>query len=192
MKNMLPMALVLIGGCGAPPPPDRDAASGIDAQDVILQASGMRVEAGRLTLRAGGAGLASLLGAAPGDTEPAVEVEVRADRVTIDARRREARFEGNVRLRRGEVELSCDRLVAQTDDASRLLRARAEGNVRVQVAGSRVTAPQADIDLPGGVLRFARGATIERAGARIEGESVEVRLDGGQVLLLRARGTFRL
>jgi lipopolysaccharide transport protein LptA len=192
MTSMAPIALALLAGCSAPPRTEPGAEARVDARDAVLQAGATRVTAGRLTLRAGGAGLASLLGAAPGDAPRPVELDVRADRVTIDARRREARFEGNVRLSRDEVELSCDRLVAETDDASRLRRARAEGNVRVVVAGSRVTAPEADLDLSAGVLRFARGAAVERAGARIEGASVEVRLDGGQVLLLRARGTFRL
>lgn len=183
--------LVLVVACSTPPraaPPDAQ----LQADVVHVESPGLSLRAGRLVVR-GGAALGALLGAAPAGTTPQDEapIDVQADRVTLDVRRHQATFEGDVRLRRGSAEITCRKLSAQTGEHGELRHARAEGDVRVRVGGVTATAPVAELDLVRGIVALSGGVTIERADARLAGDRVDLRLDGAEVVMHRVRGTFR-
>jgi lipopolysaccharide export system protein LptA len=189
MTTLLSLAFA-IASC-APDAPSRPSDTDLRATDALVESPGLRLRADRLAVR-GGPVLGALLGAAPAPLpREGAAIDVRADEVTLEPRRHVARFEGNVRLERGSAAVSCRRLVAETGEHGELRHARAEGDVRVETGNLTASAPVAELDLVAGLVSLSGGVTIERADARLESDSVDLRLDGGQVVLRRVRGTFR-
>ena len=64
--------------------------------------------------------------------------------------------------------------------------------MRVRIAAVTVTAPVAELDLARGKVKMVGGVVVEQRDARLTGESVEMPLSGGPIVIARARGSFRL
>jgi lipopolysaccharide transport protein LptA len=195
----LPLLVLGIAACAGPPGARTQKPSGeafAEGLEVRLPHAVMR--AGRASLGAAGlAALDVLVGTAHADPVNAPdasleEVEVDADRLTLDGSGGAALLTGHVRLRRGALSLTCDRLTTRSDASGALVEARAEGSVRVQRGGLVATAAAARLDLARGEVVLDGPVRLVRAEGTVEGARVVVALSDGRVTVERARGRLRL
>jgi len=117
-------------------------------------------------------------------------LDVDADRVTLDARGGEARFEGSVTARQGTTRLTCPRLVARMDDAQRLTHLSAEGGVRLETDSAVATARVATWSAAQALLVLEGDVTLTRGADTLSGARLEYHAPSGRVTLERARGRF--
>jgi len=117
-------------------------------------------------------------------------LDVEADRVTLDAKGGEARFEGNVTARQGATRLTCPRLVARMDDAQRLTHLSAEGGVRLEADAAIATARAATWSAAQALLVLEGDVTLTRGADTLSGARLEYHPPTGRVTLERARGRF--
>ncbi len=117
-------------------------------------------------------------------------LDVEADRVTLDAKGGEARFEGNVRARQGTTRLTCPRLVARMDDAQRLTHLSAEGGVRLEADAAVATARAATWSAKQALLVLEGDVTLTRGADTLSGARLEYHPPSGRLTLERARGSF--
>lgn len=168
------------------------------AEDLEVRLPRVVMRAGRVSLGAAGlAALDVLVGTAHADpaSEPAAdpaEIEVDADRLSLEGAGGAALLTGHVRLRRGELSLTCDRLTTRSDASGALVEARAEGSVRLQRGGLVATAAVARLDLARGEVVLEGPVRLVRAEGTVEGARVVVALSDGRVTVERARGRLRL
>ncbi len=192
---------LLVSGCSSAGPRRQDT------PETSALAEGLEMRWPRLVLRAGQASLGSaglaaldvLVGTAhadpahaPAAADDGEEVEVDADRLSLEGAGGTARITGHVRLRRGALSLTCDRLTTRSDASGALVEARAEGSVRVERGGLVATASAARLDLARGEVVLDGPVRIVRAEGTVEGARVVVALADGRVTVERARGRLRL
>jgi lipopolysaccharide transport protein LptA len=119
-----------------------------------------------------------------------VPVSVSADQLVIDLNRGSAVLSGNVRLRRGELSVSCARLDARYDEAPNVTWARATGEVRADYRDLHAQARQAELVAGKRVLELRGEVRVWRGGAWIEASEARIELGSGRVTLEQVRGSF--
>lgn len=142
-----------------------------------------------------GAFAALALAAAPSVTAPpagatADAVDVQADRLDVDLAKKSAALAGHVVLKRGDLVLRAARLDARFDDAPKVVWARGQGGVAVDVKGTHAEADEVEIDLAAKSLELRGAVTVTRAGSRLSAERATVDLGEGRFSLFAARGTL--
>jgi len=192
---------LLVAGCSSTGPRQQDVPeAGTLAEGLEVRLPHFVLRAGQASL--GAAGLAALDGLvgtahadpahAPAPAREGEELEVDADRLSLEGAGGTALLTGHVRLRRGALSLTCDRLTTRSDASGALVEARAEGSVRVERAGLVATAVAARLDLARGEVVLDGPVRIVRAEGTVEGARVVVALADGRVTVERARGRLRL
>ena len=125
--------------------------------------------------------------AALGSGEP---VDVQADRLDVDLAKKSAALSGHVVLKRGDLVLRCARLDARFDDAPKVVWARGQGGVAVDLKGTHAEADEAEVDLAGKTLELRGKVSVARAGSRLSAERATVDLGEGRFSLYAAHGTL--
>lgn len=120
------------------------------------------------------------------------EVEVEARSVELDQDAGTAVFEGDVRLRHGELELRCQRLTAEVDSEGSVSRIQATGEVRLAAGTVTATAGAAVYEPSTGIVTLRGGPVVHHSGGRLSGRVIVYRSRQGRLTVEEARGVFRL
>lgn len=207
VRSLIPLTLLV--ACGAGPGAERADAGRSEAEleGLELRVPGAVLRAGHASLGALGlAAFGELAGTAHAEPPPSETpaqattappaqndmVEVDADRLSLAGQGMGAVLTGHVRLRRGALELSCDRLETRADATGAILDARASGSVRVAQGGLVATAAAARLDLARGEVVLDGPVRLVRAEGTLEGARVVISLTTGDVTVSQARGRLRL
>lgn len=116
-------------------------------------------------------------------------VDIRADRLELDQKSGQARFEGSVEVVQGALTLRCARLQARYADG-RIVGLEAEGDVRLSGEGWTAAANRAAWDRAAGRLVLTGDPRISRGGDTLRGARVLVWPDDERVVIEQARGRF--
>jgi lipopolysaccharide export system protein LptA len=94
-------------------------------------------------------------------------VKVDADAYRYRIKERQTEFTGNpVRMTRGDAVLTCKRLMAQNDEAGKIVTASCQGDVRFERGGNTITCEKATFDNPRSRLT-CEGNPVLRNGATV-------------------------
>jgi len=115
-------------------------------------------------------------------------VSVEADRMDIDLKAGRTVLHGQVRIRRGDLSVQCDRVEAEYDDAPAIRWAKATGNVRASYRGLEAKAAEAELVLDRRVLTLRHGVRLRRGGAWMQAKEAAVDLKTNRVTLQKVRG----
>lgn len=133
--------------------------------------------------------LAALAGAAAPAAEAArpAPVRVDADTVVYAFQKREVTFTGKdgkpVTLTRDDARLSCQRLVARTDDAGQIVTAACTGTVRLASGARVVTCERATFDGPANRVLCEGSPVLKEGGSEATGSRLVYDLGADQVQL---------
>jgi lipopolysaccharide export system protein LptA len=119
-------------------------------------------------------------------------VSVTADKLNVDHRKKEARFEGNVHAVVGVLTVECRRLHLTYNETGEIETLRASGGVTVVHQATVATASTAVLDAKAGILVLTGNPSLARGPHRLSGSRIEVHLKTGQLDIDQAKGTFRL
>jgi len=111
-------------------------------------------------------------------TDIPANLEIEADRMAFDYDQGELHYDGNVKVRHGEVSMRSDKLLL-TFDAGRnkaLKTIEASGNVEVQRGEERASGEHASYDPKRRIITLTGKASLGSGTNRIGGESVVVYL----------------
>jgi lipopolysaccharide transport protein LptA len=123
---------------------------------------------------------------------PEGEIEIDARSVEIDRENGQAVFEGDVRLRHGDLVLRCQRLVAEVGDGQRLVAIEAAGGVGIEAGDVTATAGSASYDPSTGVLTLRGQPQLRHPSGLLRGRVIVVRVRDARVTVEEAHGVFRL
>jgi lipopolysaccharide export system protein LptA len=135
--------------------------------------------------------LATLPGAVPGAGKTGA-IEVESDSLRIDHSVGRALFEGNVRVVRGDLSLSCARLEVTYDRAGGVSSLLASGGVQVLRGQARATAATARLDARAGRLVLEGQPVLIQGPNRLDGRRIAVELSTGRIEVEGARGRFEV
>lgn len=154
----------------APPLPSATVATGVSAEG-----PGWAASASTLTLAGAEARAAEVAVARTAEGRP--PLQITAARSTWDLRARSARFEGDVVVTRGDVELRCAALDVRYADAERVDRVIATGGVTVRRGGRLATAAQADLEGATGKVTLTGDPTLAEGPNALAGRVITLFLD---------------
>jgi len=117
-------------------------------------------------------------------------VHVQADRLEIDLKSGRAVLSGNVRIRRGELNVSCARVEAAYDKAPAVRWAKATGGVRAKLREFEAEAAEAELALDRRQLALRGDVRLSRGGAWMRASEASVDLKTNKVTLQQVRGTI--
>ncbi len=131
--------------------------------------------------------LSALAGAAPAGAARPSPVRVDAENVVYAFQKHEVTFTGKdgkpVTLTRDDARLSCQRLLAQTDDAGQIVSAACTGDVRLVRAQRTVTCDRATFDGPANRIVCEGNPVLRDAGSEARGTRLVYELQTDQVNL---------
>ena len=139
------------------------------------------------------AAVAIALSALAGAAAPAAEaaratpVRVDAENVVYAFQKREVTFTGKegkpVTMTRDDARLSCQKLVAHTDEAGQIVAATCSGDVRLTSSTKLVTCDRATFDGPSNRIVCEGNPVLKEGGAEARGERLVYDLSADQVTL---------
>ncbi len=122
------------------------------------------------------------------DSKP---IEIEAESLSLEPGSLLAKFEGQVLLQQGNLQLSCDSLIATYDKSGAILTIEAVGHISVRQPDLQVTAARAKYEKSLGTLILEGRPKMMRGEDRIEGERVILWPESGRVQILHAKGSVR-
>ena len=128
------------------------------------------------------------VGAAPFAVVDGMPVDVNAERLEVDLRKGTAILTGDVRIRRGELEIKCERVEARYDEAPHVTWAKATGGVTAQMGALRARAGEAELELRRKTITLRGEVLIERGGASMSAKEAQIDLDTQRVILREVKG----
>jgi lipopolysaccharide export system protein LptA len=121
-------------------------------------------------------------------------VRVDAENVVYAFQKREVTFTGKdgkpVTMTRGEARLSCQKLVARTDEAGQIVGATCSGDVRLTSSARVVTCDRATFDGPANRVVCEGNPVLREGGAEARGERLVYDLTADHVNLDKATVTL--
>lgn len=121
--------------------------------------------------------------------EPAIDI--RAEKLDLDASTRTAKLSGDVVIVRGELTVSCKELELRYDETSQVTWAKGVGGVVAKLRDIRAEAKEASLDLGRNLLVLEGGVRVAQArGARLEAKSATIDLATSKVSLKSVRGAL--
>ena len=121
------------------------------------------------------------------DGEP---VHVEADRLEVDLQSGRATLVGNVRMRRGKLQVACGKLEAKYDHAPSIRWAKATEGVRAQLDEFDARSAEAELHMDRSLLRLRGDVSIRRGGAWMQARDVSVDLKTHRMTLEQVRGSI--
>lgn len=137
--------------------------------------------------------VAGVMAVADVEAEPLATVEgepidVEARRVEIDLKSGHALLVGDVRIRRGDLEVTCARVEARYDQAPAIRWAKATGGVHARLRAFEARASEAELALDRNELVLRGDVRVSRDGAWMRADEATVDLATNRVVLERVRG----
>lgn len=117
-------------------------------------------------------------------------LDVSAKHLDVDLSKGAARLEGEVRVKLGELDLSCDRVDIKYDDAPMVRWARGSGNVRASIRGITATAQSLEVEIPERRAGLVGNVRISRGRGWIQAEHASIDLPTGRITLDEIRGSI--
>lgn len=138
---------------------------------------------------------ATLLVASATASAPLVQIgaevlDVSAKHLDVDLSKGAAKLEGEVRVRLGELDVSCDRVDIKYDDAPIVRWARGSGNVRASIRGITATANSLEVEIPERRAGLVGNVRISRGRGWIQAEHASIDLPTGRITLDEIRGSI--
>jgi lipopolysaccharide transport protein LptA len=124
-------------------------------------------------------------------SEALQELRIEARKVEFDQASRQLQFTGAVQLRKGDMELRCDRVTAYVDDQGQLVRLAAAGHIWLRALGVIVRAARLSYDMAHERVTLNGGARLEQRGSELHGQQVVIDLARQKVVLQEVHGVFR-
>jgi lipopolysaccharide export system protein LptA len=118
------------------------------------------------------------------------EVEIKADKLQIDAENRQAVFTGHVRFSYEEVQFRCERLLIRYDEQGAPLFLTATGKVTIRQQGTLAEAARAEMTVKTGVVVLSGNPRVVRDRNTLSGKTVRLNVRTGEVEVAEAVGTF--
>jgi lipopolysaccharide export system protein LptA len=118
------------------------------------------------------------------------EVEIKADKLQIDAESRQAVFTGHVRFSYDGVQFGCERLLIRYDEQGAPLFLTATGKVSIRQQGTLAEAARAEMTMKTGVVVLSGNPRVVRDRNTLSGKTVRLNVRTGEVEVAEAVGTF--
>jgi lipopolysaccharide export system protein LptA len=134
--------------------------------------------------------LASSSSSAPLMQIGAEALDVSAKHLDVDFSKGVAKLEGEVRIKLGELDVSCDRVDIRYDDAPTVRWARGTGNVRATIRGISATAQSLEVEIPERRAGLVGNVRISRGRGWIQADHASIDLPTGRLTLDEIRGSI--
>jgi len=119
-------------------------------------------------------------------------VTVEADRVEVDLKSGKAMLAGAVRVRRGELEVTCKALEASYDKAPSIRWAKATGDVRARMRDWEMRSEQAEYEMGRRMVQARGDVQVRRAGAWVRASEVSFDWATERMTMHKVRGSIPL
>lgn len=136
--------------------------------------------------------LASSSSSAPLMQIGAEALDVSAKQLDVDLARGVAKLEGEVHVKLGELDVSCDRVDIRYDDAPMVRWARGSGNVKAAIRGITATAQSLEVEIPERRASLVGNVRIARGRGWIQADHATIDLPTGRITLDEIRGSIPL
>jgi lipopolysaccharide export system protein LptA len=143
----------------------------------------------------GSLALIFLLLAATSSSAPLVQIggevlDVSAKQLDVDLTKGVALLDGEVHVKLGELDVTCDRVDIRYDDAPIVRWARGSGNVRASMRGVVATAQSLEVEIPERRVRLVGDVKISRGKGWVQAEHASIDLPTGRITLDEIRGSI--
>jgi lipopolysaccharide transport protein LptA len=125
--------------------------------------------------------------------ESSQSLDVESDRLDLDLKAKRALLEGHVRLSRGELRLTCEKLVidyAGKEGALRVARAKGTGSVEIELRGAKALTPEADYDVDAQHIALKGPVRLLRDGGWVAAGGADVDVQQGRVTLTSVKASL--
>jgi len=119
-----------------------------------------------------------------------VPLEIQADTLEVQQSKRHALFTGNVRIKRGALILTCQRLEATYDRKGGLSTLLASGQLAISGPDFSATAGSAEYEQDRGILSLKEHPKLKRGTTEVRGTQIQIWLDEERVVIDKAQGTI--
>ena len=120
----------------------------------------------------------------------AESLDVSAKHLDVDLSKGVAKLEGEVRVKLGELDVSCDRVDIRYDDAPMVRWARGSGNVRASIRGITATAQSLEVEIPERRAGLIGNVRISRGRGWVQADHATIDLPTGRITLDEIRGSI--
>src|SRR5690606_3757964 len=134
-----------------------------------------------------------------GATSPALSedeapaIDIRAEKLDLDAAARTARLSGNVVLVRGELTVTCQDIELRYDDDGQVTWAKGTGGVVARMKDIRAEAKEVSLDLGRNLLELGGGVRVTQGrGARLEASRATLDIAASKMSFHEVRGALPL
>jgi lipopolysaccharide export system protein LptA len=139
--------------------------------------------------------LATLLVASSSASSPLVQIgaesiDVSAKHLDVDLSKGLAKLEGEVHVRAGELDVTCDRVDIKYDDLPIVRWARGSGNVRATIRGITATAQSLEVEIPERRTSLIGNVRISRGRGWILADHASIDLPTGRIVLDEIHGSI--
>jgi len=146
-------------------------------------------------LLGGGIAVGVSLLAATSSSAPLVQIgaevlDVTAKQLDVNLAKGVALLDGDVHVKLGELDISCDRVDIRYDDAPMVRWARGSGNVRASMRGVTATAQSLEVEVPERRVRLVGNVKISRGKGWVQADNASIDLPTGRITLDEIRGSI--
>jgi lipopolysaccharide transport protein LptA len=117
-------------------------------------------------------------------------LDISAKHLDVDLTKSAAKLEGEVRIKLGELDVSCDRVDIRYDDAPTVRWARGSGNVRASIRGITATAQNLEVEIAERRVGLIGNVRIARGRGWIQADHASIDLPTGRITLDEIRGSI--
>ncbi|MGC4069305.1 MAG: LptA/OstA family protein [Polyangiaceae bacterium] len=117
-------------------------------------------------------------------------LDISAKQLDVNLAKGVALLDGDVHVKLGELDISCDRVDIRYDDAPMVRWARGSGSVRASMRGITATAQSLEVEIPERRVRLIGDVKISRGKGWIEAEHASIDLPTGRITLDEIRGSI--
>jgi lipopolysaccharide transport protein LptA len=117
-------------------------------------------------------------------------LDVSAKHLDVNLAKGAAVLEGEVHVKLGELNVSCDRVDIRYDDAPIVRWARGSGNVRASMRGVTATAQNLEVEIPERRVRLVGDVKIARGKGWVQADNASIDLPTGRITLDEIRGSI--
>lgn len=129
--------------------------------------------------------IAAPLGVIEGDA-----LDVSADHLEVDIERGQARLDGSVAVRLGDLEVKCSAMELRYDRSPRVSWARGTGAVSARLRGVEATAAVIEFEAGGRTVDLRGGVKLSRGRGWLTAEHATVDIGSGKVTLEDVKGSI--
>jgi lipopolysaccharide export system protein LptA len=117
-------------------------------------------------------------------------LEMAAEQLDVDVEAKTAVLNGNVKLTKGALTVSCPRVDVRYDDVPHVTWVKGSGGVIALVKGVRAEAPEVELDLARQVLDLRGGVRLTRGGGWLTAERATINIATAKVTMSDVKGSI--